>query len=134
MKHLAAALTLAALLAGCGTTVVGPAALKAPSQAQAMAANPFMGLDELEVKKGGPSDWYTRTQRHLSALTPKNGRLWVLDNPTGVEVLHNTQEITNPKKLAQIADAIDEAAENEFQDPDLREEAHEFAAMIRESL
>lgn len=134
MKYIAAVLTLAALLAGCGTAPVGPAVLKASAQAQAAAANPFMGLDELSIKKGGPSDWYTRTHRHLSALTPKKGRLWVLDNPTGVEVLHNTQEITNPKKLAQIADAIEDAAANEFQDPDFQKEARAFAAMIRESL
>lgn len=133
MKYIAALLTLAALVAGCGATA-GPAALKAPTGMQAAAANPWLGLDELEVKAGGPSDWYTRTQRHLSAKTAKNGRLWVLDNPTGVEVLHNTQEVTNAKKLAQIATAIEEAAENEFQDPELQQEAREFAAMIREAL
>jgi hypothetical protein len=135
MLRLVLALTLASLAAGCGVAPPGSATRVAPTALEAAAANPWLGLKEVSVRAGGPSDWYTRTLRHLDAKTPKNGRLWVLDDPDGVRVLHNTQEVTSAKKLAQLLQAIEAAAEAEAaKDPAQSAQIREFAALLSEKL
>jgi ribosomal protein S12 methylthiotransferase accessory factor YcaO len=130
MKRLTLALAFAALASGCG--VAPNAHVAAPAGITAAATNTWLGLKEMTVRQGGPGDFFPKCRRHLDAKTPKNGRIWVLDDPKGVMVLHNTQEVTNAKKLAQIADAIDAAAEQA--EPELAKQAREFSALIRASL
>jgi hypothetical protein len=136
MKRFALVAVLAALVTGCGAA---PTATRmAPTGYAAAATNAWLGLKDVTVKDGGPSDWYTTTKRHIDAKTAKNGRLWVMDNPKGsaggshVEVAHNSQTITSAKKLAQIAEGLEEAAAK----ADAKNAAtiREFAAMIRASL
>lgn len=135
MLRLVLALTLASVAAGCGVAPLGSATRVAPTALEAAAANPWLGLKEVSVRAGGPSDWYTRTLRHLDAKTPKNGRLWVLDDPDGVRVLHNTQEVTSAKKLAQLLQAIEAAAEAEAaKDPAQSAQIREFAVLLSEKL
>ena len=98
------------LLAGCGTTVAPPTQAQAFA-AQALAkADPFAKLHNLQVKDGGPSYAYPETKRHVAAKTAKNGVIWVNDNGETVKVLHNTQTVTNEKKLLTVATAMREAA------------------------
>lgn len=135
MSRLVLALTLASLVAGCGVAPLGTATRVAPTALEAAAANPWLGLKDVNVRAGGPSDWYKRTLRHLDAKTPKNGRLWVLDDPDGLRVLHNTQDVTNPKKLAQLLAAIEAAAEDQAaKDPAQAAQIREFAALLSQQL
>lgn len=109
MKLQALVLTAAVLLAGCGVAPVTPNTVRTGVQV-AEGATTFSNLSEVKVVKGGPSDWYTKTRSHVAAKTGTRGTLWILDNPKGFEVLHNTQEVTNATKLGQVAVALEKLA------------------------
>lgn len=135
MTRFAALIAASVLLTACGVQPTAPVhrnarAIAAAEALAAAKANPWMGLKTLKAVDGAPSDGYPRTRRHLDALTPSNGRLWVLDLPSGFEVLHNTQQVTNAKKLAQIADAL-EAAAKASGDGKLQAVVAEYVAGVR---
>jgi hypothetical protein len=129
MIRLLLAAAVAASLTACGAA---PTALKAPaSAASAMAATPFAELKDVKVVEGAPSDWWEKTtRRHVSARTLKNGTVWVLDSTKGVEVLHNTQTVTNAKKLEQVATALEKAAAAAA-DTKQATQLREFVALLR---
>lgn len=123
LRTMTVALTLT-MLAGCGTALNRPTQAAPPTARALAAADPFAALHDLAVKDGGPSDWYTKTKRHVAAKTSKNGSVWVLDNGDKVEVLHNTQTVTNAKKLATIANSMRDAAK------DLESEDQKYVFML----
>lgn len=134
MKQLAFALFSAALLAGCGMApgMSGSSLTGSSSQAEAAASNLFAGLKDAKVVQGAPSDWYVNTVRYVDAKTTKNGRIWILDDRRdGVRVLHNTQNVTNPKKLAQLVTELEaQAASAQTRNPAFAAELREFIALL----
>lgn len=129
MTRLLLAATLMTLMAGCG---VAPVAGQAPASAMAAAASvSFAELKDVKVVAGAPSDWWEKTtRRYVSAKTVKNGTVWVLDDKKGTQVLHNTQQVTSAKKIAQVATALERAAE-QARDADQAAQLREFIALLR---
>lgn len=110
MLRLIAPVLVLAVLTGCGTAPATRAPL-APAAMSALAkADPFAKLLKLTVNDGAPSDGYKKAKRHLAAQTAKKGQLWILDMGDSVAVLHNTQTVTDAKKLATLANALRTAA------------------------
>lgn len=136
MKQLIYVLFSAALLAGCGMApgMTGSSLTGPSGQAEAAASNLFAGLKDVKVVQGAPSDWYVNTVRYVDAKTAKNGRIWILDDRRdGVRVLHNTQDVTNAKKLAQlVAELESQASAAQTRTPALAVELREFIALLKQ--
>lgn len=130
MKVAAMATLSVLLLAGCG---YDPAAFSAQSaRVEAEATNLFADLKDVRVVQGAPSDGYLRTRRHVDAKTSKNGRVWILDQPDGVRVLHNTQDVTNARKLSQLVVELEkQALALQVKNPGQSKELLEFVALLR---
>jgi hypothetical protein len=121
------------MLTGCGAAATN-ATQTAGVAAQALAkVDPFAALHNLQVKDmgpGGPGGWYNETDRHLEARTVHKSKIWVfLNNKSSeVTVLHNTQTVTNKKKLTTLANAMRTASKN------LSVEERQYVAMLASRL
>lgn len=128
MKPIATAALLALALAGCGRApIAGTAAVAAGLAAQAKA-NPFLGLSKLEAGDGGDVT-KKKAKRHFSAKTAMGGYLRLEDMGEVVLAHYNYDEISVPKKIAQIGEALDEAAAKAT-DPALAQAAKDFRAKL----
>lgn len=136
MPYRTLALTVVALslLSGCGAPTSVPTA-PSSSAVVADATALFTNLKDVRVLQGAPSDWYVHTRRYVSAKTAKNGKVWILDDArNGLQVLHNTQQVTNARKLAELVTELEaQAKAAEARDPQLAKDLREFATMLAAS-
>ncbi|MDB5098580.1 MAG: hypothetical protein JWM80_3001 [Cyanobacteria bacterium RYN_339] len=127
MKYAIALVAAAIALAGCShAPAVGTPNTAAAIAAQAKA-NPFLGLTKLEAGEGGDVT-KKKAKRHFSAKTTMGGFLRLEDMGEVVLAHYNYDEISVPKKIAQIAEALDQAATTA--DPELAKAAQEFRAKL----
>lgn len=88
-------------------------------------------LRDVAYHEGPPSDGYKHVSRYLDATTAKRGAVWILDDARqGARILHNTQEMSNPKKIGEIVKSLEETLQR-TDDQILQEVLPEFIALIR---
>lgn len=109
MRHTIPCLLLTLSLAGCGAQPLATGAAGSAMMAAAKA-NPFLGLAKFEHGPGGGVLNKKAALSHLQAKTKMGGFLRLVDMGDLTLAFYNYEEITVPKKITQIAEALDEAA------------------------